>query len=622
MKVINLLTPNVFNLISAGEVVERPASVVKELVENSIDAGATSVKIEISGGGIDKIRITDNGEGISPEFVKTAFMQHATSKIKAADDLECITTLGFRGEALPSIASVSIVELKTRTADNDFGTLLCLKGGKVEEEGVCALNVGTEMTVSNLFFNTPARVKFLKKPKSEETAVTKVVVEHVFSNPFVAFEYVADGKLVFKTKGDGLLGAINSIYPTEIASNFARIENTNSTGEFGISGFMSLPTFSKPNRSYQILMVNGRPIENKTVLSAIEKAYEGHLMTRCYPMFVVNLTLPYDFVDVNVHPSKTEVRFADAGHVFGFVYKSAVGFVNAASARVSEHTEIGSVTESLFSDEALSSYDGSDQKSAGQTSSSFTGDDNRASRFDLSAIIGKNSASSGKLMSDGLNYNDRLSNKVTDIPSDEPFDEAFSQPALFDKDAVIVGQLFTTYILVEKDDSVYIIDQHAVHERMIYDRLTASEGTKAVQNLLFPYVLNVNFDEKAAICDLLPHLSAIGFDIEEFGGSSFKVSAVPLELTDMDLSKFFRTVLSDLSGYVKTDSSDVLRDKLVQHACKTAIKAGDSLNHDQIADLLNQIDTAKKIPLQCPHGRPAIVKVSHKELDKMFKRIV
>ncbi len=627
MKVINLLTPNVFNLISAGEVVERPASVVKELVENSIDAGATRIKIEIFGGGIEKIKVTDNGEGISPEFVKTAFMQHATSKIKNADDLEAITTLGFRGEALPSIASVSMVELRTKTAENDFGSLLCLKGGVVTEEGVCGLNVGTEITVSNLFFNTPARVKFLKKPKTEETAVTKMVACHVFSNPYVAFEYFAEGKLIFKTKGEGLLEAINSVYPRDIAVNFARIENTNSTGIFGISGYMSLPTYQRPNRSYQIVMINGRPVENKTVVTAIEKAYEGKLMTRSYPMFVVNLTLPYDFVDVNVHPAKTEVRFADAGHVYGFVYKSAVEFVNEASLRISEKVsddeENPFFTESAISEKA--------EKEETTVYSSKASEDRQASRplseFNLSAILGRNSYPK-KVADGGISYNDRLSNRAENIDSDAQTDsESFfaanhSQPELFGADVVVLGQLFATYVLVEKDDSVYVIDQHAVHERMIYDRLMKNVGENYVQSLLIPFVFSVNFEEKASLDELLPELTEIGFEIEDFGGQSFKVSAVPVTLAGMDLDAFFRSVCEDLSGFKKVSAKDAIRKKLVQHACKTAIKGGDSLNDAQIRDLLSQINLAEKVPLQCPHGRPAIVKISHKEVDKMFKRIV
>lgn len=628
MKVINLLTPNVFNLISAGEVVERPASVVKELVENSIDAGATRIKIEIFGGGIEKIKVTDNGEGISPEFVKTAFMQHATSKIKDADDLESITTLGFRGEALPSIASVSMVELRTKTAENDFGSLLCLKGGVVTEEGVCGLNVGTEITVSNLFFNTPARVKFLKKPKTEETAVTKMVVDHVFSNPYVAFEYFAEGKLIFKTKGEGLLEAINSVYPRDIAVNFARIENTNSTGIFGISGYMSLPTYQRPNRSYQIVMINGRPVENKTVVAAIEKAYEGKLMTRSYPMFVVNLTLPYDFVDVNVHPAKTEVRFADAGHVYGFVYKSAVEFVNEASLRISEKVsddeEYPFFTESAISEKA-------EKEETTVYSSKASEEDRQASRplseFNLSAILGRSSYPK-KVAEGGISYNDRLSNRAENIDSDAQTDSEsffaanYSQPELFGADVVVLGQLFATYVLVEKDDSVYVIDQHAVHERMIYDRLMKNVGENYVQSLLIPYVFSVNFEEKAALDELLPELTEIGFEIEDFGGQSFKVSAVPVTLAGMDLDAYFRSVCEDLSGFKKVSARDAIRKKLVQHACKTAIKGGDSLNDAQIRDLLSQINLAEKVPLQCPHGRPAIVKISHKEVDKMFKRIV
>ena len=317
---INVLDSSIYNLISAGEVVERPASVVKELVENSIDAGAKNVRIEITSGGKTRIKVTDDGAGIEKDDMSNAFLPHATSKIRDKNDLFSIKTLGFRGEALASIAAVSMVSAFSKTDDDDCAHGIELRGGKAEKTFECPGVTGTSVTVENLFFATPARLKFLKKDKSEESEITALVAKTALSNPFVAFTYVADGKTLLKTYGKGLKDAVSNVYNREIAMNFIEFENT--YGDMNIKGFISAPTFFKGNRSYQTTIINGRVIENKTVTAAVEKAYEPFLMRRSYPLFVLDITMPFDSLDVNVHPSKSDVRFADNNKIFSFVYNS------------------------------------------------------------------------------------------------------------------------------------------------------------------------------------------------------------------------------------------------------------------------------------------------------------
>lgn len=317
---INVLDSSIYNLISAGEVVERPASVVKELVENSIDAGAKSVKIEVFSGGKSKIRVTDDGAGIAKDDLLTAFLPHATSKIHKKDDLFSIQTLGFRGEALASIAAVSMVNVISKTDADDAAYGAELRGGKVENTFECAGVTGTSISVENLFFLTPARLKFLKKDKSEESEITSLILKMILANPYIAFSYYADGKNIFKTDGTGLKNAINSVYNREITMNFIEIENT--FGDFSIKGFISKPTYFKGNRSYQTTIINGRVIENRTISTAVEKAYEPFLMKRSYPLYVIEINMPFDKLDVNVHPSKADVRFQDNHQIFSFVYSS------------------------------------------------------------------------------------------------------------------------------------------------------------------------------------------------------------------------------------------------------------------------------------------------------------
>lgn len=625
---INVLDSSIYNLISAGEVVERPASVVKELVENSIDAGAKNVRIEITAGGKTRIKVTDDGAGIEKDDMSNAFLPHATSKIRDKNDLFSIKTLGFRGEALASIAAVSMVSAFSKTDDDDCAHGIELRGGKTEKTFECPGVTGTSVTIENLFFATPARLKFLKKDKSEESEITALVAKTALSNPFVAFTYVADGKTLLKTYGKGLKDAVSNVYNREIAMNFIEFENT--YGDMNIKGFISAPTFFKGNRSYQTTIINGRVIENKTVTAAVEKAYEPFLMKRSYPLFVLDIAMPFDSLDVNVHPSKSDVRFADNNKIFSFVY-------NSVQRVLSSYDDIKSAPQIEYVPDATDfpseTTDEKENASFCENSSSVSRPaGNRGNIFD--GIFSANRASEGRdsfyrMIKNRISVTDNVKSTHEYEKRDEGIQQTFldtNDPSYersgfsFDFQGKIIGQVFSTYILVEKDDYLYVIDQHAAHERILYDNLLGAEGGYS-QPLLIPYIYYANAREKDFIEEIIPSLNGIGFDISEFSDDSFKVSAVPEALTDIDFDEFFACITKD---FIRTDikDKDLLKEKLMQTACKSAIKGGDALNDMQIDALLKSFAAAENKPLQCPHGRPTVIKFSKTDFEKWFKRIV
>ena len=625
---INVLDSSIYNLISAGEVVERPASVVKELVENSIDAGAKNVRIEITAGGKTRIKVTDDGAGIEKDDMSNAFLPHATSKIRDKNDLFSIKTLGFRGEALASIAAVSMVSAFSKTDDDDCAHGIELRGGKAEKTFECPGVTGTSVTVENLFFATPARLKFLKKDKSEESEITALVAKTALSNPFVAFTYVADGKTLLKTYGKGLKDAVSNVYNREIAMNFIEFENT--YGDMNIKGFISAPTFFKGNRSYQTTIINGRVIENKTVTAAVEKAYEPFLMRRSYPLFVLDIAMPFDSLDVNVHPSKSDVRFADNNKIFSFVY-------NSVQRVLSSYDDIKSAPQIEYVPDATDfPSETTDEKENASFCENFSSESrpagNRGNIFD--GIFSANRASEGgdsfyRMIKNRISVTDNVKSTHEYEKRDEGIQQTFldtNDPSYersgfsFDFQGKIIGQVFSTYILVEKDDYLYVIDQHAAHERILYDNLLGAEGGYS-QPLLIPYIYYANAREKDFIEEIIPSLNGIGFDISEFSDDSFKVSAVPEALTDIDFDEFFACITKD---FIRTDikDKDLLKEKLMQTACKSAIKGGDALNDMQIDALLKSFAASENKPLQCPHGRPTVIKFSKTDFEKWFKRIV
>ena len=656
-KVINVLDSSVYNHIAAGEVVERPASVIKELVENSIDAGATRIDIEIENGGTGKIKVSDNGSGIDKEFVKTAFMPHATSKIAKIDDLDNILTLGFRGEALASIAAVSRVLMITKTEENDIASAIELEGGTVLKQYETGRTTGTTTTVSDLFFNVPARKKFLKKDKSEEQEVTALISRFILANPHIYFSYKADGKTIFSAPGTNLEDAIFSIYGKEAISETLKVDL--SKGEYKVWGYVGRPSFSKPNRTYQTLVINGRYVVNNTISVAIANAFGEMLMKRKYPFYVLHMTLPAGEIDVNVHPNKLDVRFANNSLVYSLFFEgvgralSTMDYVASAEDTNIEKAIDAVQTASIL--DTLKTIDSSNDVTvekqtfimpeppkpaekidrAGVNLNPFSRDvksmtEEEKDEYRDTILDATLRTSSSDKVKDGFGLGSKLLERLAETKEEDRYNSSgyfvTKDPVQTDlgiQSAVKkVGKIFNTYLIVEVDDDVFFIDQHAAHERVLYEKFKAQYNNKniAVQPLLFPYVLSLNPLEANIIEENLETMQELGFDISEFGNNTYKVSAVPAIVSEMNFDTFFSEFLSDTKNTLKK-SSDLIKEYLMQHSCKSAIKGGNDLTESEINQLFNQMGK-EKIALFCPHGRPIAIRISKSEVEKWFKRIV
>jgi len=674
MAKINLLDSSIYNLIAAGEVVERPASVIKELVENAIDAGAKNITIEIKDGGISFMQVTDDGSGIEEEDIKNAFLPHATSKIKQASDLDTIATLGFRGEALASIASVSKVRVVSKTAGNDVGTCLEVNGGKFGDVKKVNANTGTIMTVEDLFYCVPARAKFLKKPKTEEQEITNIVSRTILAHPDICFNYIVDGKKNLSSIGSTKKEALYSIYGNEAVKETLEVKA--SRDSVSVDGFVGKPTYSKSNRTYQTLIINGRYVVNLTVQTAVANAYGDFLMKRQYPFFVLYLTVPVDEIDVNVHPNKLDVKFLKSNLVYSVIFEavsralngmdyikevdltnSSINPVLRASAPVTKNPPIDKmgvnlnpfsanldsysekekssltdiVVDSMISD---SSSDSLLQDNFGTGSRLLEKINDKIMHNDSSAF----ESSSYSKGSEQLNFDrDEQESKLeveektessSDIVSKRVEEKTFIQPKAMQQDfasneIIIVGKIFNTYLIIQWGDNIYLLDQHAGHERIRYEKLKAEYETNtiAVQPMLIPYVLTVNSEDCKIIEANLDAIRSVGFDIDEFGERSYKISAVPVIVDGIDFDKFFSMFLAEKLNKSKITEADLVKDSLMQMACKSAIKGGDDLSKHEIELLLKEMQE-QNVVLFCPHGRPVIVRISKNEIEKWFKRIV
>ena len=635
MAKINILDKSVYNLISAGEVVERPASVVKELVENSIDAGASEIIVSIEDGGLAKISVIDNGSGIDREDMNICYLPHTTSKIAKATDLDEIATLGFRGEALASITAVAQVEIASKTDDDEVGYRINVNGSQVGDCGEVGMSTGTRITVSNLFFNTPVRRKFLKKPKAEEACVTQIMIQLIFANPDIKFSYYSDGKVVFDTNR-GLENSIFEVFGTDIANKMLPFDK--SLGNIRVYGYIGDKTVYKHNRNSQTIVINGRTVESTTVQTAVTQAYGNRLMTRCYPVFVINIILPFDEVDVNVHPNKKEVRFANSQQIFSRVYhaveetladdeKLVTLFDNAnIKAETTENTQNNAENTSITSSKNNISID----YLLNKNDSERIGTDLAQSpnEFELKQAIEKqktlvdcgdnqyrfSDTTSLRKVGDNNGYVSRSVEKLNQYKLELCDNQ--------EEELKILGQLFDTYLVLEYQRYAYIIDQHACHERYLYDQLKEKidGGDVSKQPLLVPYVFDCNPSQFEYMESISDSLIAIGFEIEESGGLSYKINAVPAVLSSINLDKFFADIVNERKVVESTKQSDLIKDKLAMTACKSAIKAGDKLSNEQIKSLIASMQNG--VPTQCPHGRPALIRLSRNDLDKMFKRIV
>ena len=658
---INVLDSSVYNLISAGEVIERPASVVKELTENAIDAGATKITVQIEDGGIRSISVTDNGCGMTAQNLAKAFLPHATSKLKEACDLDSIATLGFRGEALASIAAVSQVTVKTKTADEELGSELSVSAGKAGDFTPCGCNDGTVMRVENLFFNTPVRARFLKKPKVEEGFITQTVSALILANPEVSFRYIVDGKAVFNTVG-GLEDAVFQIYSNDVANELIYF-NESFAGGYRVYGYTGKRSLFKHNKNFQTVIINGRTVQNQTVSVAISQAYGNSMMKRCFPVFVINIVMPFDDVDVNVHPSKSEVRFRDSNKVFSCVYHAVSVALASEEGSVrfdGKQTDVHNFDESLQNADAVEGApvhkDASDADvTADVATEKAPTPPSKVS--DISSVMHPASRGFGDRLFRERAKDDRALDEAIKRQSEKVAVSSFTkthrsvltsvadgasrvlsapvQSSIYDDGEVfaeidkklsggyeIVGQIFNTYLILRQDDVVYLVDQHAAHERFLYDELIKKVNARESysQPMIVPYVLDCDNAQYDFILACKENLEALGFEIEDFGGLSFRIGAVPQVLGDINLGVFFAGIFSDRGKLGNIRNSDLINDALAQSACKAAIKAGDKLSDEQIRSLLAQMKDG--VPMQCPHGRPAIIAFTRKDLDKLFKRIV
>ena len=652
---INVLSPRIYNRIAAGEVVEKPASVVKELVENSLDAKASKIKVEIVEGGIKKISVSDNGVGISKEDLPLAFMPHATSKISDIDDLDEIATLGFRGEALASIASVSMVSLSTKTKESDTGYQIEANGGEISKVKEVARLDGTILVVQNLFYNTPARAKFLKKPKSEESEITHLIEKFMMAHPEVDFEYVVDGKTIYNHASGNLNEVIYLVYGREVFDNLLEL-NYEEDG-LKVCGYVVSPKFSRPNRTYQTLFVNGRYVENYMVSACVQGAYEPLLMKGRFPIYVIKLEVPFDRVDVNVHPNKKEVKFENSSKVFGIIRRAVERAL--ISTNLIANFEFTSKNEDDWSKFDIkndahpqqTSFDAFEKSKFDKMSETegasykVSVDDESVkekiappSEYQQKGIDIINMPEFSSVKSDARNKNKSGGNIFFDhsgesllheveisVKKDLEEKQEFVTPRFVEdkflkteaEEIKILGVVFKTYIITEFEDSVYVIDQHAMHERQLYDKLKKQvENNNVVkQDLLVPYSFSLIAKDRDLFETKLSNLEKLGFEITN-RNSIFEIKSIPFVLSGIKLDKFVEEIISG-DNYNEKTASGLINEKLCQTACKHAIRAGDDVTKEEIYYLIDEMKGGVAL---CPHGRPIVVRISRKELEKMFKR--
>ena len=682
MAKIHVLDSSLINKIAAGEVVERPASVVKELVENSIDAGAKSVSIEIQNGGVSLIRITDNGRGIPKDEIETAFLRHATSKLNSFDDLENILTLGFRGEALSSIASVSQVELVTMTAEDEAGTMIALEGGKITDKQPCAASVGTVFTVRNLFFNTPARRKFLKKPAAESGFVSDAVYKIALGHPDVAIKFINNGSTVFQTNGAGeLKTAVLYIYGSDMAAALIPVEAQKDGCR--IKGLIGKPEINRGSRSYENFFINGRYIKSPLVSRAVEDAYKGRVMVGKFPVFMLDLTVPPNTVDVNVHPAKLEARFSDENLIYDLIYSAVfnalkkevlipkvewdapknknVEFLKPAelekpaeTAKRPDMTEEKKVKEEITAEAADKSGIGTEKAQERQKTEIpkdvliFAEPASKDEKAGISPrmsdaidrIMRGGTEKSGEKPAEILETPENIQTKaepeekpapktetIFERPSEKPEQQDFldkiEDKKRFFNNYKIVGQLFNTYWIVEQGNSMYMIDQHAAHERVLYEELTArlGGGEKPVSQLLLqPLALNITPAEAAVIEDNRELLESFGFELEPFGANAYALRAVPYILHEPQGAGFFMEIVDELQKQPVSTPYQTKLDAVATMSCKAAVKGNDRLGFSEAKELIERMLKLEN-PFSCPHGRPTIIEMTKYELEKKFKRI-
>ena len=656
MSKIKVLPKEIAELIAAGEVVERPASVIKELMENAIDAGSSSVTVEIKNGGITYIRVTDNGCGISREDIRTAFISHATSKISTRDDLYAIGTLGFRGEALASIAAVSNVEVLTRTTEEETGTRYCISAGEetlVDDAG-CPL--GTTIVVRDLFFNTPARMKFLKKDVSEANAVAGIVDKIALSNPDVSIRFIREGKSALFTSGSGdLKTTAYEIFGKDFADGL--IEADYSFESVKISGLVSKPTKSRPNRNMQFFFVNGRLVKSGTASAALSEAYKNSIMVGKFPYCVLNITTAPGLVDVNVHPAKIEVRFANERTVFSAVYyaaKNALEHRDEApkvtiprTAQTELFEPVRPKTEQMRLPEKQPDFwnrmSSSEYRSAQQPEKptyqqpaarediiTVASPDKKPETADsepstIQHFLDAQRAKKEEIAVIEADIRPELSAEAATLPDEKPEETARALDTAVDEKpaelpVTVIGEAFKTYIIVQQGESIFLVDKHAAHERMLFNELVKNDSKRSTQMLLTPITVTLSKEEYSSVLDNLDMLMQAGFAVEDFGYSVVIVRECPMEISADEVAD----VVAELAGYLVENRQKLVSEKkewlFSLMACKAAIKGGMYTTEYERELFIKRLFASPEIRY-CPHGRPVMIEITRRELEKNFGRV-
>ena len=636
MKEIHVLEQTTIDKIAAGEVVDRPGSIVKELCENALDAGASAITVEIRDGGISMIRVTDNGEGIDPSQIRNAFQRHATSKITQVEDLTAIRSFGFRGEALSSICAVSRVELITKVRENLTGIRYKIEGGSerlFEEVGAPA---GSTFIVRDLFYNTPARRKFLKSAQTEAGYISDYVSRLALSNPHISVKFMVNSTTKLQASGYGSQAdVINSVFGREIRTNLIEVNAVDEANDMTLKGWIGKPSISRGNRSNEILYVNGRLIYNNVFSKAVEEGYETFLMQHKFPFVILSLTLPGSKVDVNVHPAKAQVRFSDGPAVFQFVKNTVRDLLQG---------------QELIVDTSFDTAKELNQARRQARERALEAEKSKDVPEPFETLRREHQASGGNLNGAGPGawvYERKYPDRVRETPADsnrflqemsrlsafeDPADEparqkTYVQPSFLSEEARprhrLIGQLFETYWIIEYNSCMYIIDQHAAHEKVLFERLMEKYRSKqAASQMLSPsMILSLSLTEEALLKENLEAFQAIGFEIEPFGGHDYMISAVPQDLFGLSEKEYFMEMLDSLSADAGKTSVETITMRVATMACKAAVKGNTRMSPQEADELITELLTLDN-PFNCPHGRPTILSMSKSEIEKKFHRIV
>ncbi|ABY92898.1 DNA mismatch repair endonuclease MutL [Thermoanaerobacter sp. X514] len=614
MNKIHLLDEKTINKISAGEVVERPASIVKELIENSIDAGSKNITVEILEGGIPYIKVSDDGCGMNEIDAILAFERHATSKIKSDNDLYSIGTLGFRGEALASIAAVSHVTLQTKEEGALFGTKVVVEGGKVVEKTTCGCAKGCSIEVRDVFFNTPARRKFLKRPSTESMYIIDVVTKLCLSHPEVSFKYVKDRKLQFITSGNGNIEDVilrlfgNEVYSSLMSASFE-------SEDLKLKILAGKNSLNYSNRNMQFFYVNGRYVKNKTLSAAVDEAFKTYIPVNRYPAVFLYMEIDPRQIDVNIHPSKLEIKFSDERRIFEAVYKTIKDSLHKYNlipeVKIEEKKNIFEIETPTISAEQTKLYLTSSDKELEEEKKKFDNEFKGKNVFLKDNVLKENSKNSS------------LDNHLAVYEEYEHEKEEINKNDLAKKisDIRIVGTLFSTYIIVEKEDVFYIIDQHAAHERILYEKFTSQYEKIQTRQVTFPIVVELQPRDLELVHQEKELLNKLGYVFEEFGNNCIILREVPVILGQPEARQLFIDIVEKLKDKELINKISLKEENIIMMACKAAVKAMDNLSEKEIHKLFDDLKITEN-PYTCPHGRPVIIAITKTQLEKMFKRIM